>query len=184
MIKGKLVSVSISILIALAALGCGKNAIERSKDFTKQGFQHYKAQEYDEAITAFNTALELTPGNAQSCYYLGITYKDYKKMADNIPAAEKALERAIAADHNMLDAYIMLCSIHIKEKAFEKAENVAKRAIKVHSDKPEPHYWLAVSYSQRERYDEAIEKCKTGLRMDPSHMPTLSLMKQIKAIIE
>jgi tetratricopeptide (TPR) repeat protein len=153
----------------LLAGGCGKDPVVKSNEFVKQGFMLYKSNDYDKAIAAFKRAVEVNPGNAQAHYYLGVVYKDYKNMTDNRSAAIKELEAAIAADVNFMDAYIMLCSMYMNEGKFEEAAAVAQRAIKAKYDDPEPHYWLAQSYFQRQMFPETKEECKRALTISPDH---------------
>ena len=164
---------------AVLFMGCGEDTNVKSKQFVQKGLQFYKSNEYDKAIAAYKQALDLNPGNAYAHYYLGVVYKDYTSMTDNVAAAVKELEAAIFADVNFMDAYIMLTSIHMKLGDYVKAEDVAKRAIKAKYDDAEAHYWLAQSYNMRQMYYEAKEECKRALRIDPNHAATRQLMVEV-----
>jgi tetratricopeptide (TPR) repeat protein len=176
-----------SLQVLLIVLGCtmvvwecGEDPNIKSKQFVQKGLQFYKNNDYDKAIAAYKQAIEVNPGNAFAHYYLGVLFKDYTNMTDHMAAAVKELEAAIFADVNFMDAYIMLASIHMKTGDYEKAEDVAKRAIKANNDDPEGHYWLAQSYNMRQMYPEAKDECKRALKADPNHAAARALLLEVE----
>jgi tetratricopeptide (TPR) repeat protein len=173
----------IPVFCAVCVVGCGKNKIERSTDFVKDGLVKYKSGAYENAIVSLKRALELNPGNARAHYYLGAVYRDYTKMPDNKDAAVKELRDCIAKDINYIDAYMLLASILLKQGKPEEVEKLTKQAIQIQDESPDPHYWLAESYFHRDMYESAQAECKRALRIDGAHGPSRQLLRKVTQVL-
>ena len=87
--------------------------------------------------------------------------------ADDVEAALRAYERAIAIDPAFLDAHINLGRLLHDAKRFAKAERVYREAIKSCGDDPVLLYNLGVLLDDLDRAPEALMAYEAALRGDP-----------------
>ncbi len=83
----------IPFIIVLPALGQ-----QTAEEYFNKGVGLYEAKNYNEAVTAFEKAIELKPKYVEAHYNLGVTYwqqKQYKKVSEEL---QKVLELAPGSD--------------------------------------------------------------------------------------
>jgi tetratricopeptide (TPR) repeat protein len=93
------------------------------------GFDHIKNSEYQKAVKAFETAIELSPNNADAYVGLGTSYL---KLGDN--------------------------EVMTNTELVEKAVEASKEALRLGADYPEVHYTLGLSYLALKNKESAMEE--------------------------
>ena len=81
-------SASVSILSILFVIGCGPKAGE----FIRTGKESMKTERYDDAVGAYQKALEIEPNNAVAHNDLGSAYLKLEKYEDAVSSYKKAIE--------------------------------------------------------------------------------------------
>jgi Flp pilus assembly protein TadD len=90
-----------------------------------------RQRKYDDAITQYNHALQLTPDNAQVLANLGAVYID-SGDAKNLPLAEAALKKSIALSPGYA-AYTNLGLLLYQEHRYREAVEATQQALKLNS---------------------------------------------------
>ena len=91
------------------------------------------------------------PGNALANYYYAISIWKREKGAENPAAfkqAEELLEKAVAADPKLGEAYLQLGIVHFARGDFERAIRDYKKAIEVNASLGEAHRQLGQAYQR------------------------------------
>ncbi len=168
---------SAGLLVALlfsVLLGCTPEV----KEIREAGVELYRAQQYTEAMATFRHALELSPSDAESNYYMGLSYRVLaaRKFRDgDIPAARRQLDRAIVYFTQAVKSWPnYMAAISEKNSALElrgkydAALAVAETATRQNRGVAEHFIYLGDEYRQRADYDNALRAYKTALAIDPS----------------
>ena len=127
------------------------------------------ANRYDEAIAAFKEALRLEPFNAGAHSSLGRVYWLGKGMIEEGIAEH---EQAIAINPESGYAYLQLANLHIIRGNYERAEQVARKAIDLQEryisgreglQVVGAHTKLGYIFYRQGRYDDAIREYEREL---------------------
>jgi tetratricopeptide (TPR) repeat protein len=105
----------------------------------------------DEAIAAFNKALEADPNLAAAHYYIAVAYE--KK--DQNEEAQKHLEEAIRLKPDLGQGYLMLGDLHMAARKFDLAAEALMKASELMPEEYAAFYNLGVAYSNSGKYVEA-----------------------------
>lgn len=82
----------------------------------------------------------------------------------NYVEARKNLERAVRADDQFIEAYIMLGEVNNAAKNFQSAANAYQAAIKIDPDKyPEAHYFAGIVNFKIQHFEMALSQLKRYL---------------------
>jgi eukaryotic-like serine/threonine-protein kinase len=133
---------------------------------------------YERALECFTEAVSRDPGFALAHAWLGNTHFQRSRLSGvpprgaTMPLAVVSLERALALDDGLAEAYAIRGMIRLEyDWDVAAAERDIRRALELNPGFPLAHaalsYWL---YSQR-RLDEALASARRQLELDP-----LSLM--------
>lgn len=120
---------------------------------TKEGIEALRAQRTAEAVTKFNRALSLAPGEADLHLLAGLAYhQDYWR---GNPAARDLAEAgyitASQLDAGLAEAYLQLGRIYLDTKRFSQAQNAFLRVLDIEPGHVDGLYGLAVaSYYARD----------------------------------
>ena len=120
--------------------------------YYNRALTYLKAEQYDKAITEFNTVLNKDPNFIDAYSGLGWTYLKY----GNLKGSESFAKKALKLSNNYQPALQVLESI--KQKYCERAR----------------------SYLNQDNLAEAENLAKQALRLDSNHQPALELVEHIK----
>jgi tetratricopeptide (TPR) repeat protein len=118
---------------------------------------------YDEAIKAFDEAIELKPDYAKAYNNKGITLKNIGKLDEAINAYDKAIELRpdlVQAYNNKGVALRILGKYDEAIKAYEKA-------IELKPDDPYAYVSKGVALASLGKYEEAIESYRKAIELKP-----------------
>jgi len=155
------------------SIGCTPDV----EDIRLAGVEQYRNHQYIESMATLRHALDLSPSDAISNYYMGLNYRVLaaRKFRDNdVPAAKKQLDRAIIYFTQAVKSWPnYMAAVAQKNECLELrgkydaalsvAENVASnnRGIADH------FIYLGDEYRQRADYDNALRAYKKALSTDP-----------------
>lgn len=122
------------------------------------GVASYRLNEYPQAMKFLEREVRLDPSNATAYMWLGVT-----QMANGDPdAAGASLDKANKLKPNDVDILYHRGRAHmlISKESYEDLYKTAPDSWRVHEV-------LAESFSEAERYGDAINECREALRLKP-----------------
>jgi len=116
-----------------------------------------------EAVDANQTAVALSPQDAEAHYNLGNTLKELGRLDEAIASCRQAiaLKPDFAEAHNNLGI-----TLH-KLDRLDEAEESYKQAIALKHDLAEAHYNLGNTLKELGRLDEALASCRQAIALKP-----------------
>jgi tetratricopeptide (TPR) repeat protein len=124
----------------------------------------YRAQgRYEEAIAAFQRAIDLDPEDAAPHNGLGNVYADLGRYEEAIAAFQRAI------DLDPEDAYPRngLGTVYYQQGRYEEAIAAYQRAIDLDPEYASPHNGLGNVYDDLGRHEEAIAAYQRAIELDP-----------------
>jgi tetratricopeptide (TPR) repeat protein len=112
-----------------------------------------------EGCSSLEGFAERHPGNATAATYAAASILHRPAAADNLALAKKLLDRAIAADPNLADAYYQLGILQQQQSRWTESMVALEKAISLKPGFSKAHYRLALAYShagQREKAQTQI----------------------------
>jgi TolB-like protein/Flp pilus assembly protein TadD len=113
----------------------------------------------------------------------------FQRSTMAVEEARPLLERAIALDPQVAQAYTMLACTHILDhangwhdaggKSLERAREFAQMAVARDGDDPEAHWALGWTLLLGRQHDQAMAEVRTALRCDPNFALAHSLLGQV-----
>ncbi len=132
-------------------------------DYNRQGFSHYRQEQYDLAIAAYSKAIELTPNYAMAYNNRGICYD--KKGQYDLAIADYS--KAIQLNPNDANAYTSRGICYDKKKQYDLAIADYTKAIKLNPKNAIPYNNRGISYGKKGQYDLAITDYNKAIKLDP-----------------
>lgn len=141
---------------------------EYSAVHLKLGWVYYQMGDYDKAALEFNTIID---GAEDENYLLSAHYSLANTfMAQNL--MEEAYEeflQVIKLDPEFADAYFHLGVICSKLEMYEKAIDYLNKSMEKNSKlKEQTHIYLALSYANLKKFDEALKESDIALKAEPN----------------
>lgn len=142
-----------------------------------EGRYHWNKRTEDElakSVECFKDAIRRDPGYAVA--YAGmadayVTLCTYGALPPSnvIPSAKSALEKALAIDAALAEAYTCRgCVRSVFDWSWPDAERDFLRAIELKPSYPTAHHWYAINHLvPRKRFEEAREELQRALDLDP-----------------
>ncbi len=128
-----------------------------------------RSQYVDQAITAYQRAIEIYPAYADAYLHLGDAYSKKNKAADAIPYF---VEYNKLMNNSSPVALKYLGGLYDKIGQFDDALNTYKTLIAVNTD-PEALYFIGLLYNKKQEYAQAIPYLDSCLQYTPDYLPAL-----------
>lgn len=126
----------IVVLVVLASCGGG----ESPEKYMQAGFIHFQKQEYDQAIAAFQKAVQLEPRAAAAYNMLGMAYR-FQANRLGVPELRAkeiaAFQKAVEVDPNNWVAMINLGVTYYHQGEKGKAAPLFRKALTLNPGHPE-----------------------------------------------
>lgn len=128
---------------------------------------------YAQALVAAERAVALDPNDADSCSFVAQTLNLAGRPHDALQLAEKAMR---LNPHYPAQYISTLGWAYLLVGQYEKAIAPLKKAIALNPDWGPPHVFLAISYSELDRQEEAEAEAAEIMRIAPNF--TMELVRQ------
>ena len=133
------------------------------EEWFKIGNDLYKLERYEEAITAYDQAIRLDPGDALSYHGKGDVLNELERYEEAITA----YDQVIRLDPNFVNAYHgkgrTLCNLGYYEEALITCDQV----IRLDTNNALAYSNKGMALYKLERYEEAITAYDQAIRLDP-----------------
>ena len=141
--------------IALSDIGHNeealKNFIYLRKNFPENAQE--KLKRYDDAVKAYEKAININPDDTDIMYNLAYAYIKIKKYDE----AEKLLLEVIKKDTEDNNSYFHLGEIYSRKKEHDNAIKYLSKALELDNNDTIALFYLAYEYSEINNIDKAIE---------------------------
>ena len=121
------IGVMLSVILLLSLCACGKK--ETATTWQEQydlGVRYLSEGNYEEAIIAFTTAIEIDPKQADAYIGRGDAYIGSGESEENLAAALADYQSVLEFDDTRTDAYLGLADVYIRQGDFDKALDTLK----------------------------------------------------------
>ncbi len=142
-------------------------ALEIAPDYADAHYNlgkvHHENDEFDKAISCYETAISYDSESPESYNQLGLA----EEQRGSLSAAKKSYESALEHQPEFLDALNNLGNVLRLLERPEDAIKHFKRAIEINSNFMEAHHNLGNAYQDLSLFDEATESYLAALSIDP-----------------
>ena len=133
---------------------------------------YLKAKRYQEALAAFEQAIQLDPDNASLYNGKGLVLSELKRYQ----VALTAYERAIRLDPNYAEAYFNKGNVLDDLEQFEEALAAYEQAIRLDPHDADFYNNMGHVLYELGRYEEALAASKEAIRLDPDNAVAITRM--------
>ena len=145
------------------------------KAWNNMGDIYAGKKDFQNAIKAFQQAIELRPDYVDAHHNVGVTYLQMKDFDNAIVWFEKAL-----AIHPIPQTYNDLGVAYYNKGNMAKAEESFKKAIGLNLNSGPPYHSLGILYYTQGKTEEARQAWKKALELDPSIQGAKQGLKMIE----
>jgi tetratricopeptide (TPR) repeat protein len=140
------------------------NQAPRTRDTLEQSLVYYRAAlERDPQFALAHSGIAMA--------YVNMANFGYLPPHEALARAALAVERAIALDSSLADAYTARGFVLAARGALPEAEASLRRAITLNPDLPWAHHFYALLLTMTGRTTEAIDETRRTLAIDPLSLP-------------
>ncbi len=151
------------------ALVHANKALSYSPTFVRTYYEigqaYLNKKDYNNAIAAFQKAVDLNPDVGLSYWYIGAIRIQEGNMAEGL----KMIEQAQAHGYLMTENdFLNLAAVYIKSNDINRLVPIYEGLVKVAPNKAQYHASLAVAYARVNRIDEAVQQAHLAAQLDPT----------------
>ena len=136
-----------------------------AKKLFEQGINEHDNGNYDKAISLYEQALEIEPGNEVIIYEMGYTYsalKNYQKVVSLISAQiEKGVKNP--------DMYVLLGNVYDEMNDPYKSIETYKAGLEKFPNSGVMYYNYGITLAKQKEMEKALEKFEKGIAVDPAY---------------
>ena len=154
----------------------------KAYEYYLKGLYYHLGRKREDVIQArqmFEEAIKLDPNFGAAYRWLGFVYLDEfyfrisKSPEKSIEQAEQAAQKSweVDADNTLKPTYGLMSGISRAKKDFDNAILYAEKALELRPNEAGLYFTLGAAYSLAGRYEEAVEKLETSLRLAPVRPP-------------
>lgn len=122
------------VLISLSA--CGKSTQTTWQEQYDLGVRYLSEGTYEEAIIAFTAAIEIDPKRPEAYVSRGDAYIGSGETGENLACAMTDYEEALAIDESLVDAWLGLTDVYIRQGDYDKALEILREALEKTGENP------------------------------------------------
>lgn len=128
------------------------------------GDVYYAKQSYGDAVVAFNAVVDKIPNNGNVYYNIAFAYYNLGQADNQKNAAQKAIQNGT---QYLAESYILIGDAESKRRNFREAAEAYEKSLNIRQDIYAVYRNLADIYRNQNRFADAIEVTKKGLRQFP-----------------
>ncbi|MBN1286617.1 MAG: tetratricopeptide repeat protein [Anaerolineae bacterium] len=117
----------------------------------------------DAAVDLLVQSVQITSGDPESYYWLGIAYSTYK---GDRPAARRTWETCVQVDPAYTLCWQKLGDVLLFDQEYEQAVSAYERALQLGGDSPALFYYAALTNQLLNKCNEAIQIAQQGLELE------------------
>jgi tetratricopeptide (TPR) repeat protein len=168
----RILSITTFILLCAAVPLFSQPQLEKAKELISQ-------KKYSEAITVIQSYLPSSPKDEKAWFLLAKTFRQAGKLDD----AEKAAQKTIQLDDELLDGYTLLAEVQFEKKNIKDAYETAQAGLKS-IPKNTPKYppllvILGKSLLQMDSVDAALVAASLAKALDPKNVSAYEVMGDV-----
>ena len=136
-------------------------------DWFEKGKSFFNAKKYDDAIKAYDKAIELDPepDNAAGAYFgRGVVYN----MKGQLDRAIEDFNKSIELYPDYANVYVSRGYVYIKKGQYDKAIMNFNKAIELYPDYANTYFGRGFAYYMKGQYDRAIQDYNKTIELDPN----------------
>lgn len=118
-----------------------------------EGMKYFMLEDYKQALSQFQKAYAVTPGNAALNYKLAETYM----LMENPKAGVSFAQAAIASDNQNPYYYLLLAQLYTEQKQYTEAAQAYNDLLRNVPDQEQYLFSLAELYLAQSKYDDALK---------------------------
>jgi tetratricopeptide (TPR) repeat protein len=129
-----------------------------------------------EVIERFKRYVELQPNNGRALYYYAMSLWKGKRTQDptlDLKQIESLLERAVAADPKLAEAYVQIGNLNSDRGKFADAIPQYQKALELDEDLVDAHYRLGQAYVRTGQRDKGQEQLMAYQKLREQHLADL-----------
>lgn len=130
------------------------------------GIRYHDDGQYNKAIEAYKTALEIEPNSPLVNYEIAMTYMSVKDYDNSIKHSDKVIE---LNDNYLLQTYILKGTCLDNMGKTEESISLFKKGIRKFGDHHLLYYNLGLNYYNLKEYDKAEEALTKAINTKPDH---------------
>ena len=130
---------------------------------SKQGKLLRQRGLFCQALAEFRQARKLNPGDADTHYHLGLTYRDLGETVDEITCYERALEISPGYVEACNNLGVALQKVGRDDEAIERL----RQAVRLRPESAWVHYNLGLALREQGRLIEAVDSYQQAIERDP-----------------
>lgn len=141
----------------------GRDQKEAAEKWFRKGLQFEQSGASQDAVRAYETAVQLDPKSAGAWVNLGTIFFNAKQFRK----AEEHYKRAVEADATYALAHFNLGNLYDERGDYDRALLHYKHAVEMNPQYADAHYNLALLYQGGGHVMDAVRHWKTYLKLDP-----------------
>ena len=162
----RLVCFCLTILFFYGSISVWSDTDVVLKDRFALGLHYLEMEQYDKALTAFDTIREQDPSSGVYCY-IGIVFQEQNRLSDAVEAYQTALTlQSPPSIHS--SAHLHLGIVYKAQGKLTLAETHLKEALTLNSDTPEAHIHLGEVFLLQRKYKKAGTEYRKSIDLNPN----------------
>jgi len=129
-----------------------------------KGIELFKQNNYSGAIDSLKKATKIDSSDAQSWYYLGLSYMRKNETKNSI----KAFQKAVELNPKDASARVSLGYAHLIKNDVNEAVKEARKSLELNPKISEAHYIIGVVASRNGSYSAAYERADEAIKLNPN----------------
>lgn len=147
---------------------------EQARAMLETGKEHFRNDDDQKALEAFQQAIKLDPDLAEAYFRLGLAHDvmgDEQEAEDAYKKAVQAYKKYFARDENEKDAeaHYILAQTYAGLHLHSEAVREYRQAVRLRDNDADIYYDLGMALTRLAQYDEAAAAFSKSLELDPGN---------------
>ncbi|MBP5232725.1 MAG: tetratricopeptide repeat protein [Planctomycetes bacterium] len=165
------------LLAPAGAAEPGAEDVIKTQEYLCEGAQILVEKDYARALSRFNSAIKLSPGNPEGYYWAALTYSEMQ----NFGAAEQRASQAVAIDPKMANAWLLWGQQLLFLGKFAEAREKLEEADRLAPNNFTTQFVLGLYYFHNDKegkpdYTAALKHFSRARDLNPRYLPAIYYM--------